>query len=89
MQYSFVNYNHHALHYVPRIYLSYNWKFVPFDPFTHYPHPQTYPILALGNHQSDLQSFLKLDISILINFRQCNLNTILCVPFSLIKYDRN
>ena len=24
------------VHYIPRTYLFYNWKFVPFDPFTHF-----------------------------------------------------
>lgn len=30
MQYSIANYNHHAVHYIPGIYLSYNLIFVPF-----------------------------------------------------------
>ena len=29
--YSYVSYNHHAMYYIPRIYLSYNWKFVYSD----------------------------------------------------------
>ena len=47
--------SHHALHHIPRPYLLYNWKFVPFDPWTHFipacPPPHN---LALGNHQSVL-----------------------------------
>ena len=31
MQYSIINYSHHAIRYIPRTYLFYNWKFVPFD----------------------------------------------------------
>lgn len=27
----FTNYSHHTVHYVPRIYVSYSWKFVPFE----------------------------------------------------------
>ena len=26
-----VNYIYHVVHYIPSTYLSYNWKFVPFD----------------------------------------------------------
>ena len=36
---SVVNYSHHAVHYIPRTYVSFNCKFVPFDwkfvPFGH------------------------------------------------------
>ena len=42
MQYSISNYSHHTVHYIPMIYLFYNWKFVPFD-YLHLfspPHPQ-------------------------------------------------
>ena len=38
MQYNIVNYSHHAVRYIARIYLSYKFKFVPLDPF-HLPHP--------------------------------------------------
>lgn len=31
LQCSIVNYSHHTIHYVPRTYLSYTWKFVHFD----------------------------------------------------------
>ena len=34
-----VNYSHHIVHCIPRTYLPYNWKFVPFD--------HLYPILSL------------------------------------------
>ena len=27
-----INYSHHAVHYIPMIYLFYNWKFISFDP---------------------------------------------------------
>lgn len=30
IQDSIINYSHHAVHYIPRTYASYNWKFVPF-----------------------------------------------------------
>lgn len=42
MQYSITNYGHRVVHYIPMIYLLFNWKFVPSDSF----HP------ALGSHQS-------------------------------------
>ena len=29
--YNIINYSHHAVHYIPRTCLFYNWKFVPFD----------------------------------------------------------
>lgn len=29
--YNSVNYIHHVIRYIPCTYLSYNWKFVPFD----------------------------------------------------------
>ena len=29
LQYSIINYSHHAVHYIPKTYLHYNWKFVP------------------------------------------------------------
>ena len=32
MQYSVINCRHHAIHYLPRMYLFYKWKFVLFDP---------------------------------------------------------
>ena len=35
MKYSIINHGHHsyrAIHYIPGVYLFYNWKFVPFDP---------------------------------------------------------
>ena len=38
MQYGVVNSSHHAVCYVPRAYLPYNWEFVPFDTFTHFTH---------------------------------------------------
>lgn len=43
----FCNYSQHAVHYIPRIYSSFNWKFVPFD---HY-HPIP-PNPALDKQQS-------------------------------------
>ena len=46
MQYSVVNYSHHAVHYTPRTYLSYNWKFVPFEHLQSFPPPH-----AFGRHQ--------------------------------------
>ena len=30
MQYTTVNYSQHAVNYMPRTYLFYNWKFVPY-----------------------------------------------------------
>ena len=33
MQYSIVNYSHPTVHYIPRTYLSYNWKFVDYEIF--------------------------------------------------------
>ena len=29
--YSIVDHSHHIVHYIPTTYLSFNWKFVPFD----------------------------------------------------------
>jgi len=43
MQYSVINYSHHAKLYIPITYLFSNWKFESFDP--------TY---ISGNHQSVL-----------------------------------
>ena len=34
MQHSIVNYSHSAVHHISRIYLFYNWKFVPLTSFT-------------------------------------------------------
>ena len=31
IQYSIINYSHHAVHYILQTYSSYNWKFVSFD----------------------------------------------------------
>ena len=45
MQYSIADFSQHAVYYIPRTYLSYNWKFVPFDAFTHFTH-----ILSLYEH---------------------------------------
>lgn len=39
MQYTIVNYSHHALYYITMTYLFYNWKFAPFDLLTHFAHP--------------------------------------------------
>ena len=41
--------SHHADHYILRLYLFYNWKFVPLNTFTHF-----LQLLcpAFGNHQS-------------------------------------
>lgn len=30
-QYNIINYNHHAIHHIPRPYLYYSWKFITFD----------------------------------------------------------
>ena len=49
IQYSVVNYSHHAVYSLPRTYLSYNWNFIPFDhlyPFPPLPHT---PLLATTN----------------------------------------
>ena len=51
MQYSVINYSHCAVHYILITYLSYHWKFVPVDPFTHFAH---YPPHASDNYQSVL-----------------------------------
>ena len=48
---SSVNYSYHVVCYIPSIYLSYNWKFVPFDCFPPIP---TFSTPASGNHKSDL-----------------------------------
>ena len=46
---SIVNYSHHAVRYLSKTYLFYNWKFMPFDPYTHFAHsPQT----ISSNHQT-------------------------------------
>jgi len=34
----------HAVHYIPRTYLSYKWKFAPLTTFTHFTHPQPLPL---------------------------------------------
>ena len=54
-----INHYHHAVDYIPRTYLSYNWKWVPFDCF--------HPILpppppASGNHKSDLFFFFSMSL---------------------------
>ena len=47
--YIIVNYSQHDVHSISRTYLSYNWKFLPFDSL------QTIlPPLVSGNHQPDL-----------------------------------
>ena len=45
MQYSIINSNCHAIHYIPMTYLLYNWQFEPFV------HP---PATTPGRHQSVL-----------------------------------
>ena len=45
----YINYSHHVVYYIPMTYVSYSWKFGPFDPFTHFAHPHP---LSSGNHQS-------------------------------------
>ena len=50
--YNIVNYSYRAMHYIPRNYLPYNWKFVPFDSL-HSFCPPPYPTApCFGNHQS-------------------------------------
>ena len=42
-----LKYSYHAVHFIPMIYLSYNWKFIPFDhlqPFPHSPLPASVAI---------------------------------------------
>ena len=48
--FSSVNYTNHVVHYIPSTYLSYNWKFVPFDLL--HPIPLNPPPTS-GNHKSD------------------------------------
>ena len=45
-----VYYSPHAVHHTPRTYLSYSWKFVPFD---HLPPIRSPSPTASGNHKSD------------------------------------
>ena len=45
-----VKYIDHVVRYIPRTYLAYNWKFVPFDSFIQFPLPAP----TSGNHKSDL-----------------------------------
>ena len=45
--YNSVNYIDHVVHYIPGTYLSYNWKFVPFDHSQPIPSP---PPPESGNH---------------------------------------
>ena len=33
MQYSIINYRHHAVHYIPMTHVFYNWTFSPFSVF--------------------------------------------------------
>ena len=51
MQYSLMNYSCHAVHYIPRTYLFYNWKFIPFDPLHPFCPP---PPPTSGNYQAVL-----------------------------------
>ena len=51
---SSVNYIYHVVHYTHSNYLSYNWKFGPFDCFLPIPCP---PTPTFGNHKSDLFYF--------------------------------
>ena len=41
------------VHYIPSTYLSYNWKFLPFDHL----HPIPPTLATSGNHKSDLHFF--------------------------------
>ena len=55
MQFSVINYSHHAVHYFPMTYLFYNWKCALLTPFTHFPyHPPPPPSSVSSNHQSVL-----------------------------------
>ena len=38
-KYSIVDYGHHGVHYICRIYFFYNWKLVPLATFTHSLYP--------------------------------------------------
>ena len=50
-----INYSHYAIHYIPRMYLLYNWKFVPFDLFYPFHHCQ---LSIFKNHQTVLKIYL-------------------------------
>ena len=56
MQHITVNCSHNATRDIPRMYLFYNWKFVPFDPF-HLFHPYPIPHLCLLSVSNKLGSF--------------------------------
>ena len=43
-QHSSTTYSHHAVHYIPRTYLFYNWRFVSVNP-VHPFHTHTHPSL--------------------------------------------
>ena len=51
MQYGIINYSHHAVHYMPGIYLFYSWKFVPFDNL------HLFPTTPSSNHQFPLSIY--------------------------------
>ena len=47
IQSSIINCSHHAVHHIPRTYLSYNWRCVPLTTFTSLPNPGQPPPLAV------------------------------------------
>ena len=52
-----MNYIDHVVHYVPSTYLSYDWKFVPFDHLHSVPPPPTPQLLETTNLISSSMSF--------------------------------
>ena len=77
---SSVNYVYHVIHYIPSTYLSYNWKFVPFD-CLHPIFPLSTPhFLVTTNLISISIYFLK----IILLFMQIVLGLHHCTGFSLV-----
>lgn len=61
IQFSIFNYSHHAAPYIPRTNLSYNWKLVPYDAFTHTtPPPHLWQPRICSLYLSSLFHFFKI-----------------------------
>ena len=74
LTYSSVNYIYHVVHYILSSYLSYGWKFVPFDCLHPVPSPSPSPY---GDYKSDL--FFYEFVCLFLNY---NWPTTLLVPIT-------
>ena len=67
IQHTSVNYVSHVVHFIPSTYLSYNWKFVPFDSLHPITPPPTLPLV--------IAFLISFSMSLLLKY---NWPTILC-----------